>query len=177
MGISILSYNGNVHFGLIVDAKLVADPESVVRRFAGEFEKLVLATLMEDWDGELSAGDVEATYRHFDAAPAPSARASRRPARKPATVKSAATKTGAAAKSKKAPAAPRTAARPRAVAAKAEGGAKTAPRAARSGAGRAAPAPAGGASRPGRKAKAAAAATPAFGAELDRFRRDLGDGG
>jgi WS/DGAT/MGAT family acyltransferase len=68
MGISILSYNGNVHFGLIVDAKLVADPESVVQRFAGEFEKLVFATLMEDWDGELSAGDVEATYRRYDAA-------------------------------------------------------------------------------------------------------------
>ncbi|WP_313913308.1 wax ester/triacylglycerol synthase family O-acyltransferase [Tahibacter sp.] len=73
MGISILSYNGNVHFGLIVDAKLVADPEPVVQRFAGEFEKLVLATLMEDWDGELSAGDVEATYRHYDTAAAEAA--------------------------------------------------------------------------------------------------------
>lgn len=170
MGISILSYNGNVHFGLIVDAKLVADPESVVKRFAGEFEKLVLATLMEDWDGELSAGDVEATYRHFDAAPAPSpARATRRSARKPATVKPAAAKTSAAPKAKKAPAA-----RPRAVAAKADGGARTAPRAARSSAGRAAPAAA--TPRPGRKAKAAAAATPGFGAELDRFRRNHGDG-
>lgn len=79
MGISILSYNGNVHFGLIVDAKLVADPGSVVRRFAGEFEKLLLATLMEDWDGELSASDVEATYRHYRGdAPATSAKAAPR---------------------------------------------------------------------------------------------------
>jgi hypothetical protein len=67
VGISILSYNGNVHFGLIADAKLVADPESVVQRFAGEFEKLVLATLMEDWDGDLAAADAEATYRRFAA--------------------------------------------------------------------------------------------------------------
>ncbi|HSX61890.1 MAG TPA: wax ester/triacylglycerol synthase family O-acyltransferase [Tahibacter sp.] len=81
MGISILSYNGNVHFGLIVDAKLVADPESVVQRFAGEFEKLVLATMMEDWDGELSAGDAEATYRHFAAAAAREEAAPRPPAK------------------------------------------------------------------------------------------------
>ncbi|WP_386065085.1 wax ester/triacylglycerol synthase family O-acyltransferase [Tahibacter sp. UC22_41] len=177
MGISILSYNGNVHFGLIVDSKLVADPESVVKRFAGEFEKLVLATLMEDWDGDLSAGDVEATYRHFDAGPAPTAaaRAPRRSTRKPAAVKPAAAKTSAAKVAKTPP--PRAAARPRAVAAKADGGARTAPRAARSAAGPAASAPAGSASRPGRKAKAAAAATPAFGTELDRFRRDHGDGG
>jgi WS/DGAT/MGAT family acyltransferase len=171
MGISILSYNGNVHFGLIIDAKLVADPGLVVKRFAGEFEKLVLATLMEDWDGDLSAGDVEATYRHFDAAPAPVARTPRRSARKPTA------KTPAAVKTKKTPAAPGAAKRPRAVAAKADSGARTAPRAARSGAGRAASAPVGGASKPGRKARAAAVATPAFGTELDRFRRDHGDGG
>jgi WS/DGAT/MGAT family acyltransferase len=65
MGLSILSYNGNVHFGLIVDAKLVADPEDVVRRFAQEFERLVLVSLMEDWEGDLSAADAEATIRHY----------------------------------------------------------------------------------------------------------------
>lgn len=74
LGISILSYNGNVHFGLIADAKLVTDPESVVQRFGGEFEKLVLATLMEDWEGDLAAADAEATYRRYAAqAPAPKA--------------------------------------------------------------------------------------------------------
>lgn len=65
MGLSILSYNGNVHFGLIVDAKLVADPEDVVQRFAREFERLVLVSLMEDWDDEMSAGDAEATIRRY----------------------------------------------------------------------------------------------------------------
>jgi WS/DGAT/MGAT family acyltransferase len=65
MGLSILSYNGNVYFGLIVDAKLVADPEDVVQRFAREFERLMLVSLMEDWEGDLSAADAEATIRHY----------------------------------------------------------------------------------------------------------------
>jgi diacylglycerol O-acyltransferase len=33
VGISILSYNGRVHFGLIADAKLMPDPDAVIRRF------------------------------------------------------------------------------------------------------------------------------------------------
>jgi WS/DGAT/MGAT family acyltransferase len=33
VGISILSYNGRVHFGLIADAKLIPDPEDFIRRF------------------------------------------------------------------------------------------------------------------------------------------------
>nr|MBP6597596.1 wax ester/triacylglycerol synthase family O-acyltransferase [Arenimonas sp.] len=37
LGISILSYNGRVHFGLIADAKLMPDPDSVIRRFRPEF--------------------------------------------------------------------------------------------------------------------------------------------
>ena len=65
MGLSILSYNGHVYFGLIVDAKLVADPEDVVRRFAQEFERLLLVSLMEDWTDDLSAADAEATIRHY----------------------------------------------------------------------------------------------------------------
>ncbi len=65
VGLSILSYNGRVHFGLIGDAKRVRDPEAVTQRFAGEFEKLVLIALMEDWDGCMAAGDAEATLRHY----------------------------------------------------------------------------------------------------------------
>ena len=65
MGLSILSYNGRVHFGLIVDAKRVPDPEPIVQRFAHEFEKLALITLMEDWDGNIGAGDAEATLAHY----------------------------------------------------------------------------------------------------------------
>jgi hypothetical protein len=33
IGISILSYNGKVLFGLIGDAKLVPDPDAIIRRF------------------------------------------------------------------------------------------------------------------------------------------------
>ena len=41
IGISILSYNGKVHVGLIADAKLMPDPDSVIRRFQPEFENRI----------------------------------------------------------------------------------------------------------------------------------------
>ena len=53
VGISILSYHGRVHFGLIGDAKLIPDPEAVIRRFGAEFEKLVYLALMGNWDVRL----------------------------------------------------------------------------------------------------------------------------
>jgi diacylglycerol O-acyltransferase / wax synthase len=65
MGLSILSYNGRVHFGLMADGTRVPDPDPIVQRFASEFEKLALITLMEDWDADIAAGDAEATLRHF----------------------------------------------------------------------------------------------------------------
>jgi diacylglycerol O-acyltransferase / wax synthase len=49
LGVSILSYNGNVHFGLIADAKLIPDPDAVIQRFIPEFEKLLYIALMNDW--------------------------------------------------------------------------------------------------------------------------------
>jgi diacylglycerol O-acyltransferase len=49
LGVSILSYNGNVHFGLIADAKLMPDPDAVIQRFIPEFEKLLYIALMNDW--------------------------------------------------------------------------------------------------------------------------------
>jgi len=55
VGISILSYNGRVHFGLIGDAKLIPDPDAVIRRFAPEFEKLLYLALMSNWDYELDS--------------------------------------------------------------------------------------------------------------------------
>jgi len=55
IGISILSYNGRVHFGLIADAKLVPDPDAVSRRFAPEFEKLLYLSLMGNWDVALNS--------------------------------------------------------------------------------------------------------------------------
>ena len=52
MGVSILTYDSRVQFGLVTDRKLVPDPEAIIARFAPEFEKLVLMTLMGPWEGE-----------------------------------------------------------------------------------------------------------------------------
>lgn len=46
MGVSILTYNGKVQFGLIADADLVPDPDLVVAGFAQQFERLLLHVLM-----------------------------------------------------------------------------------------------------------------------------------
>ncbi len=47
MGVSILSYNGHVQFGLMTDKKFVPDPSTIIDRFAPEFEKLVLSLLLQ----------------------------------------------------------------------------------------------------------------------------------
>jgi WS/DGAT/MGAT family acyltransferase len=106
MGISILSYDGKVYFGLIVDAKRVPDPNEIIRRFRPEFEKLLLIALMEDWEQPITAADAAATLMRFtgddgvspveghithgdaDAAPPPRA-AGRRKAVKPRSAKPA----------------------------------------------------------------------------------------
>lgn len=49
MGVSILTYNHRVHFGLITDRKRVKDPEAIISRFNGEFERLLLTALMGPW--------------------------------------------------------------------------------------------------------------------------------
>ena len=66
LGISILSYNGAVHFGLIADAKLMPDPDSVIRRFRPEFEKLLYLALMAKWEGEFCAEAAEALMMELD---------------------------------------------------------------------------------------------------------------
>jgi WS/DGAT/MGAT family acyltransferase len=54
IGVSILSYNGNVQFGLVTDRGLVPDPARVIAGFAPEFEKLVLTALLAPpWSGDL----------------------------------------------------------------------------------------------------------------------------
>ncbi len=50
MGVSILSYDGRIQFGVITDAGLVPDPDAIVGRFADEFNKLMWVTLMSPWD-------------------------------------------------------------------------------------------------------------------------------
>lgn len=61
MGVSILTYNGKVQFGLITDAGLVPDPENVIDRFGDEFEKLVMQTLMGPYGPEFEA-DLEKVF-------------------------------------------------------------------------------------------------------------------
>ena len=49
MGVSILSYDGRIQFGVITDAGRVPDPHAIVDRFADEFDKLMWVTLMSPW--------------------------------------------------------------------------------------------------------------------------------
>ena len=73
MGVSILSYDGRIHFGVITDEGLVPDPGAIVARFGEEFEKLLWLTLMSPW-GEAAP----------EAAPdGPGARAAPAPKRSP----------------------------------------------------------------------------------------------
>lgn len=60
VGVSIMSYNGRVHFGLIADAKLIPDPDAVIRRFGSEFDKLLYLALMGNWDNALDSVAAEA---------------------------------------------------------------------------------------------------------------------
>lgn len=49
LGVSILSYNGGVQFGLVCDGAIASDPHDIICRFQPEFEKLVLLALMSEW--------------------------------------------------------------------------------------------------------------------------------
>lgn len=60
VGISILSYHGRIHFGLICDARVIPDPEAVIRRFGQEFETLLHLAMMGDWAERLDAKAAEA---------------------------------------------------------------------------------------------------------------------
>lgn len=50
VGVSILTYAGQVEFGLITDAGLCPDPQAVVDRFEPEFRKLLMLSLMLPWE-------------------------------------------------------------------------------------------------------------------------------
>lgn len=51
MGVSILSYNGKVFFGLMTDRKLVPDPQSIIDEFSPELERLLQLSMMLPLDG------------------------------------------------------------------------------------------------------------------------------
>jgi diacylglycerol O-acyltransferase len=59
IGISIMSYQNHVHFGLIADGRLMPDPDAVIRRFGPEFEKLLYLAMLSDWDEQVRSWDAE----------------------------------------------------------------------------------------------------------------------
>ena len=65
LGLSIISYNGRVYFGVVGDSKRVRDPDAIVQRFDEEFEKLLLIALMEDWTDDIGAADAAATMARY----------------------------------------------------------------------------------------------------------------
>ena len=79
MGISILSYDGRIQFGVITDAGLVPDPDRIVDRFDDEFDKLLWLTLMSPWGDDAfaeatpAAGPKKRTARTVPANPASAA--------------------------------------------------------------------------------------------------------
>lgn len=52
LGISILSYAGQVSFAVVSDVQRVPNPAAITRRVAAEFETLLLTALMSPWPGE-----------------------------------------------------------------------------------------------------------------------------
>jgi WS/DGAT/MGAT family acyltransferase len=59
MGVSILSYDGSVFFGLITDRRLVAEPRQIIDWFMPEFEKLVKLAMMLPGDAVPSGREAE----------------------------------------------------------------------------------------------------------------------
>lgn len=82
MGVSILSFNGQVQFGLMADAALVPDPQAVVSRFKPEFEQLLYFVLLESFPAPPAAS---ATADVGKPAPHKRRRPGGRPPRKAAT--------------------------------------------------------------------------------------------
>ncbi|MGB8870341.1 MAG: WS/DGAT domain-containing protein, partial [Rhodomicrobium sp.] len=76
MGVSILSFNDMVQFGLITDAAMVPDPEAIIAHFRPKFEQLLYYALLEPWGDE--EHEEHGEHSHF--APQPRARKSRKAA-------------------------------------------------------------------------------------------------
>jgi WS/DGAT/MGAT family acyltransferase len=64
VGVSILSYNGQIFFGLITDRKLVPDPSRIIRRFRPEFENLMHLLMMLSLQGRPCSREAEAFLTH-----------------------------------------------------------------------------------------------------------------
>jgi diacylglycerol O-acyltransferase / wax synthase len=80
IGVSILSYNGGVQFGMITDKRLCPAPQMIIDRFEPEFEKLVLALCMLPWGEPVDGDDAESWL--FPSMPGPAAAKPKRHRRK-----------------------------------------------------------------------------------------------
>jgi diacylglycerol O-acyltransferase len=60
LGVSILSYGGNVQFGVITDTTLCPRPQQIIDQFQPEFARLSLLTLMLPWGDEERAATLPA---------------------------------------------------------------------------------------------------------------------
>jgi diacylglycerol O-acyltransferase / wax synthase len=76
MGVSILSYNGMVQFGLVTDAQMAPDPEAIIAHFRPQFDQLVYYVLMSSW-GDADEDAKRATLHLETEAPKAPARKSR----------------------------------------------------------------------------------------------------
>ena len=77
MGVSILSFNGTVQFGLITDAQMVPDPEAIIAHFRPQFEELLYYVLMSPWgEADVEAAE-QAAQQSAAQAPVPRSRKSR----------------------------------------------------------------------------------------------------
>jgi WS/DGAT/MGAT family acyltransferase len=63
LGLSLLSYDGKVQFGVMGDAARVPDPRRIAERFGEEFAKLMWITLMSPWS-EGAAAPASARVRN-----------------------------------------------------------------------------------------------------------------
>lgn len=64
VGVSILSYNGQIFFGLITDRKLVPDPARIIRRFRPELENLLHLVMMLPLQGRPCSREGENFLTH-----------------------------------------------------------------------------------------------------------------
>jgi WS/DGAT/MGAT family acyltransferase len=87
MGVSILSYDGRIQFGVITDAGLVPDPDAIVGRFAEEYEKLMWLTLMSPWGEEAEEPQAPKPARKAKPKPPPQAESQPKAEPKSGTVK------------------------------------------------------------------------------------------
>jgi WS/DGAT/MGAT family acyltransferase len=64
LGISILSYNSQVFFGLISDRRLVPEPAKIISHFKAEFEQLLYLGLMLPLEGRPNTASAETLLEH-----------------------------------------------------------------------------------------------------------------